>query len=117
MPAGAAPLAELAVAGRPANLVPDRDATDDHQAANARAVESDGAGWLMPEEAFTADAVAARLEALIACTAPLVAAAEAARRRARPEAARALGDAVERLIPGNGSSGHAAGDETRRAAA
>ena len=59
----------------------------------------------MPEEAFTAEAVAARLEALISCPTPLVAAAAAARRRARPSAARELADAVERLIPANGNDG------------
>lgn len=101
--AGASTVAELAVAGRPAILLPYRFATDDHQAANARAVESDGAGWLMPESAFTPEAVAARIESLIACPKQLVEAAAAARRRASPHAAQALADAVERLIPANGN--------------
>jgi len=105
--AGASTIAELSAAGRPALLVPYRFATDDHQSANARAAEADGAGWLMPEQAFTADALAARLEALVACPRQLVEAAAAAHRRGRPAAARALADAVERLIPANGNRGSA----------
>jgi len=103
--AGASTIAELSAAGRPALLVPYRFATDDHQSANARAAEADGAGWLMPEQAFTADALAARLEALVACPRQLVEAAAAAHRRGRPAAARALADAVEQLIPANGNRG------------
>ncbi len=103
--AGASTVAELSAAGRPALLVPYRFATDDHQAANARAAEADGAAWLMPEDAFTPEAVAARLEALVACPRQLVEAADAAHRRGRPAAAATLADAVERLIPANGNHG------------
>ena len=111
--AGASTVAELSAAGRPALLVPYRFATDDHQGANARAAEADGAAWLMPEDAFTPEAVAARLEALVACPRQLVDAAAAAHRRGHPEAARTLADAVERLLPANGNHGPA----IRRAAA
>ena len=104
---GASTVAELGAAGRPALLVPYRFATDDHQSANARAAEADGAAWLMPEQAFTAEALAARLEALVACPRQLVEVAAAAHRRGRPAAASALADAVERLIPANGNHGPA----------
>ncbi|MGH6718558.1 MAG: undecaprenyldiphospho-muramoylpentapeptide beta-N-acetylglucosaminyltransferase, partial [Alphaproteobacteria bacterium] len=62
--AGASTVAELAVAGRPAILVPYRFAADDHQTVNARLREAQGGAWAMPEAAFTKDALAARLEAL-----------------------------------------------------
>ncbi len=102
--AGASTVAEIAAAGKPAILVPYRYAADDHQTVNAMAVEADGAGWLMPEQAFTAEALAARLEALTATPQTLQAAAESARQRARLDAASALADVVERLVPGNGDS-------------
>ena len=54
-----------------------------------------------------AEALAARLEALVACPRQLVEAAAAAHRRGRPAAASALADAVERLIPANGNHGPA----------
>jgi UDP-N-acetylglucosamine--N-acetylmuramyl-(pentapeptide) pyrophosphoryl-undecaprenol N-acetylglucosamine transferase len=100
--AGASSVAEIAAAGKPAILVPYRFAADDHQTANAAAFEADGAAWMMPEAAFTPEALAARLEALIAAPQSLEATAEHARRRARLHAAEDLADVVERLAPGNG---------------
>jgi UDP-N-acetylglucosamine--N-acetylmuramyl-(pentapeptide) pyrophosphoryl-undecaprenol N-acetylglucosamine transferase len=58
--AGAMTLAELAMTGVPAVLVPYPFATDDHQTANARAVESHGAALMIkdsdlsPESIFSA---------------------------------------------------------------
>lgn len=101
--AGASSVAELAVAGRPSILVPYPHATDDHQTANAQAVEEAGAGWLMHEPAFTPEALAARLEAFVACPASLVDAAGAARRSARADATHRLAEAVESYL---GSNGH-----------
>jgi len=100
--AGASSVAEIAAAGKPAILVPYRFAADDHQSANAAAVEADGAAWMMPEAAFTPEALAARLEALIAAPHALETAAGRARRRARLQAARDLAVLVERLAPANG---------------
>jgi UDP-N-acetylglucosamine--N-acetylmuramyl-(pentapeptide) pyrophosphoryl-undecaprenol N-acetylglucosamine transferase len=102
--AGASSIAELAVSGRPSILVPYPHATDDHQTANARAVEEAGAGWLMHELAFTPDALAARLEAFVACPAALVDAANAARRSARADATHRLAEAVESYLGSNGTS-------------
>ncbi len=62
--AGASTVAELACAGRPSILVPLPSAIDDHQTANARSLASVGAAWLMPQPAFTADALARHLEAV-----------------------------------------------------
>jgi UDP-N-acetylglucosamine--N-acetylmuramyl-(pentapeptide) pyrophosphoryl-undecaprenol N-acetylglucosamine transferase len=83
-------VAELTAAGRPAILVPYPSAADDHQRDNALAVEEAGGAWLMPEEAFTPEALAARLEAFLQLPASLSKAAEAARSVGRPEAAEKL---------------------------
>jgi UDP-N-acetylglucosamine--N-acetylmuramyl-(pentapeptide) pyrophosphoryl-undecaprenol N-acetylglucosamine transferase len=53
---GASTLSELTVSGRPAILVPYPYATDDHQRINANALEEVGAGWVMPDAAFTPEA-------------------------------------------------------------
>ena len=53
--AGASTVAELAVAGRPAILVPLPGAIDDHQTANAARLADAGGAWVMPQPAFTAD--------------------------------------------------------------
>jgi len=100
--AGASSVAELAAAGKPAILVPYRFAADDHQTANAAAVEADGAAWMMPESAFTPEALAARLEAMIAASQTLELTAERARRRARLDAAHELALLVTLLVPANG---------------
>jgi len=110
--AGASTVAELTAVGRPAILVPYPFAIDDHQSANAHAVDEAGAGWLMPQDAFTAETLAARLEALFALPATLERAAACASDAGRPEAASRLADMVFELIGSNGG-----GDaEGRRAA-
>jgi UDP-N-acetylglucosamine--N-acetylmuramyl-(pentapeptide) pyrophosphoryl-undecaprenol N-acetylglucosamine transferase len=101
--AGASSVAEIAAAGKPSILVPYRFAADDHQTANASAIEAAGGAWMMPEAAFTAEALAARLEALIAAPQSLEVTAAHARQAARLHAARDLADIVERLVPGNGN--------------
>jgi hypothetical protein len=57
---------------------------------------------MMPEAAVSAEALAARLEALIAAPLTLEMTAAHARLAARLLAARDLADIVERLVPGNG---------------
>jgi UDP-N-acetylglucosamine--N-acetylmuramyl-(pentapeptide) pyrophosphoryl-undecaprenol N-acetylglucosamine transferase len=110
--AGASTVAELAAAGRPALLVPYPHATDDHQTANARAAEAAGAAWLMPDAGFTAESLGDRLDALMAEPEILDAAAAAALRFARADAAAKLADAVEATATrrnGNGHSGPVTG--------
>jgi UDP-N-acetylglucosamine--N-acetylmuramyl-(pentapeptide) pyrophosphoryl-undecaprenol N-acetylglucosamine transferase len=96
--AGASTIAELAVAGRPAILVPLPGAIDDHQSANARALADAGAAWTMPQPDFSAAALAARLAALLDDPASLTHAAAAARAQARIDAAARLADLVEALM-------------------
>lgn len=98
--AGASTVAELTASGRPAILVPYPHATDDHQTANAQALDEAGAAWIMPQQAFGADSLAARLETAINLPTSLEKAAAAARALGHPDAARALADVVEAQIAG-----------------
>ena len=101
--AGASTVAELAAAGRPAILVPFPAATDDHQTANARALDSAGGAWLVPQPEFTTSALAARLMDMLEHPASLARAAAAARTLARPDAAERLADVVHALLGRNGN--------------
>ncbi len=96
--AGASTVAELAVAGRPAILVPLPGAIDDHQTANARALEQAGGAFLVPQPAFTAVALASRILGLAAAPALLTAAARAAAGCGIADAASRLADLVELTI-------------------
>lgn len=99
--AGASTIAELAAAGRPALLVPYPHATDDHQMANARALEAAGGVWVMPEREMTPDTLASALAEKLSNPVLLGTAAMALRAGARHHAARALADEVAHLM-GNG---------------
>jgi UDP-N-acetylglucosamine--N-acetylmuramyl-(pentapeptide) pyrophosphoryl-undecaprenol N-acetylglucosamine transferase len=93
--AGASTVAELAVAGRPALLVPLPGAIDDHQSANARALADAGGAWVVPQPQFTPAFLADRLNELLADPVGLTAAAAGARSQARADAAARLADLVE----------------------
>ena len=101
---GASTMAELAMVGRPAILVPYLHATDDHQTANARALQTAGGAWVIPEPAFTPAALHVRLCELIEGTEQLARAAAAAYALGRPDAARALADLVVATM--GGRNGH-----------
>jgi UDP-N-acetylglucosamine--N-acetylmuramyl-(pentapeptide) pyrophosphoryl-undecaprenol N-acetylglucosamine transferase len=105
---GASTVAELTAAGRPAVLIPYPFATDDHQTANARALDTAGAAWLMPEAATTPAMLADRLAALAADPERLGRAADVARALGRRDAAARLADLVTSLIRGNGARKEAA---------
>jgi UDP-N-acetylglucosamine--N-acetylmuramyl-(pentapeptide) pyrophosphoryl-undecaprenol N-acetylglucosamine transferase len=96
--AGASTVAELAIAGRPSILVPLPGAIDDHQSANAKALADAGGAWVMPQAAFTVDALAERLGGLLSDSAALAVGASHARLVARPGAADALADLVEQVV-------------------
>lgn len=95
--AGASTTAELTAIGRPAILVPYLFAIDDHQTANARAVEEAGGAWVMPQPAFTAAALGDRLAGLLAMPEALARAAACARAAGVPDAAARLADLVAGL--------------------
>jgi UDP-N-acetylglucosamine--N-acetylmuramyl-(pentapeptide) pyrophosphoryl-undecaprenol N-acetylglucosamine transferase len=92
--AGASTIAELAAVGRPAVLVPYPHALADEQTANAEQFAAAGGGELMPQSGFTAEALAARLEAKMTLPDRLAAMAAAARGFARTDAAVRLADEV-----------------------
>jgi UDP-N-acetylglucosamine--N-acetylmuramyl-(pentapeptide) pyrophosphoryl-undecaprenol N-acetylglucosamine transferase len=97
--AGASSLAELTAAGRPAVLVPLPNSIDDHQMANARALESIGGGWLLPESTLSPAALAKILEEVLTDPARLERAATAARSLGKRDAADRLADIVVGLLP------------------
>jgi UDP-N-acetylglucosamine--N-acetylmuramyl-(pentapeptide) pyrophosphoryl-undecaprenol N-acetylglucosamine transferase len=96
--AGASTVAELAVAGRPAILVPLPGAIDDHQSANAHALETARGASVLAQRDVTPAALADRIAALFATPDMLAHAALAARRVAQPEAAARLADLVETMM-------------------
>lgn len=95
--AGASSVSEALAVGRPSILVPYPFAADDHQTYNARAVDAAGAGWIMPQETFTADALAARLDSLLGLPAVLEKSARCAAKLGSTDAARQLADMVEKI--------------------
>ncbi len=97
--AGASTVAELTAAGRPAILVPLPTATDDHQSANARTIEAAGGGWVMDQDGFTPEALAARIAELRDQPGRLAAAAANAKAAGARQAASHLADLVERCMP------------------
>jgi len=98
--AGASTVAELTAAGRPAILVPYPSATDDHQTANAQALDEAGSAWLMPEPFFTPEALAARIQSFLELPILLNKAAASAHALGRADAAARLADAVTEFLPG-----------------
>jgi UDP-N-acetylglucosamine--N-acetylmuramyl-(pentapeptide) pyrophosphoryl-undecaprenol N-acetylglucosamine transferase len=91
--AGGSTLAELAIVGVGAILVPLANAIDDHQTANARHFTAGGAGMLLPESELDAATLARALQAVLRDVDKLIALAEAARAQARADAAERLATA------------------------
>lgn len=98
--AGASTLADLAVVGRPAILIPYAAAAADHQAANARAPEAAGAAEVLPEAGLTPEALSCRALAILTEAGRAERMAAAARAGARPDAAERLADLVTALADG-----------------
>ncbi len=93
--AGAITVAELAVAGVPAVLVPLPGAPGDHQTANARALVAAGAGVLLPDADCDPDRLEAVLDGLLADPGRLAALGAAARAAAHPDAADRVAEVVD----------------------
>ena len=87
---------ELAQYGLPSLLIPYPHASGNHQAANARWMEHAGAATVLADEALTPERLRAEVDALVADDARRRAMAAAARRLARPDAARAIAREVLR---------------------
>jgi UDP-N-acetylglucosamine--N-acetylmuramyl-(pentapeptide) pyrophosphoryl-undecaprenol N-acetylglucosamine transferase len=97
--AGASTVGEIAVAGRPAVLVPLRIALDDDQGQNARLLSEPGAAVIAPEAELSAGALADLLAALLGDPDRLAQMATSARAVAKPDAAERLADVIERAAP------------------
>ncbi len=96
--AGGSTIAELTVVGRPSILVPYPHGHSNEQAANAEAVAEAGGAWVISEQAFTPEALAVRLESLLALPSSLTKTAAAARAWGKVTAADGLADCVASLI-------------------
>ncbi|WP_420393501.1 UDP-N-acetylglucosamine--N-acetylmuramyl-(pentapeptide) pyrophosphoryl-undecaprenol N-acetylglucosamine transferase [Acuticoccus sp.] len=95
--AGASTVAELAVIGRPALLVPLPGALDQDQAHNADALAAIGGGRRLDQARLTPGALAKEIGGLMDDPARLSAMAQRARRLAVPDAAERLADLCERV--------------------
>ena len=93
--AGAVTVAELAVTGMPAVLVPLPGAPGDHQTRNAEALVGVGAAVLVPDGELDGARLDAELTRLLRDPATLDAMGEAARTLARPDAAARVADLVQ----------------------
>ncbi len=95
--AGALTLAELAILGVPAVLIPLPTAADDHQTKNAAAFADSGAALLIPQADASGERLAQEIDRLLADPARRQAMTAAMTALARPQAAAAITDALARL--------------------
>ncbi len=93
---GATSCSELAATGTPSVLVPLPGAPGDHQTANARALERVGGAVIVPDADLDAASLVAAIESLLDEPERLADMGIAARTIARPDAADAVADLVER---------------------
>ena len=99
---GASSVAELAVLGRPAILVPLPHALDNDQLHNARRLEQAGGAWCLEQRDLTPARLGTEIGALLASPARLASAAAAVRALGKPEAVARLADLVQELAGGAG---------------
>jgi UDP-N-acetylglucosamine--N-acetylmuramyl-(pentapeptide) pyrophosphoryl-undecaprenol N-acetylglucosamine transferase len=93
--AGAGSVCEIAVAGKPAILVPLAIALDDDQGQNAKLLADAGGAEIAREHQLTVQSLASALEKLLTNPARLARMAAASRSVAIPDAAERLADVVE----------------------
>lgn len=96
--AGAMMTAELLAWGIPSLLVPLPTAAADHQMRNARALEAAGAAVCLEESSLTPDVLWQELSALVGHEGKRARMNQAAMRRARPDAARAIARELLTLV-------------------
>jgi UDP-N-acetylglucosamine--N-acetylmuramyl-(pentapeptide) pyrophosphoryl-undecaprenol N-acetylglucosamine transferase len=95
--AGAMTLSEISACGLPSILVPYPFAMDDHQTANAMALAEKGAAVLLPDHEITGERLATEIRELLADPSRLKEMGMYAFALSRPEAARRIAEAIERL--------------------
>jgi UDP-N-acetylglucosamine--N-acetylmuramyl-(pentapeptide) pyrophosphoryl-undecaprenol N-acetylglucosamine transferase len=96
--AGATTLAELTAAGRPSVLIPLPTAADDHQRKNAEVMQDAGASVVIGQNELSGERLASTIVTLGADGPRLERMAQAARRLARPDAARLIVDRALALV-------------------
>lgn len=94
--AGASTVAELAAAGKASLLIPFPDAADNHQLANARAMERAGGARVLEQRELTPERLAAEIASMLKPDV-LSAMDRAARTLARPGAAARIANLIEEL--------------------
>lgn len=97
--AGAGSVSELAAAGKPAILVPFPFAADDHQTRNAEAMQQGGAARLIRDAEFTGERLVAAVREA-GDPKILESMSQAARRLAKPGAARRAAEILEEVAKG-----------------
>ncbi len=95
--AGASTVAELAVLGRPAILIPFSHALDNDQLENATRLQEAGGAWCLPERELSPEKLSAEIERLMTHPGRLSEAAQAAQACGKPSAVSLLADEVEKL--------------------
>lgn len=95
--AGALTLAELAIVGKPAILIPLPTAADDHQSKNAAQFAQAGAALVLDQRTATAQELANAIAGLAADRDKQAAMGQAMRALARPRAAEAIVDRLQTL--------------------
>ena len=95
--AGALTLAELAIAGKPAILVPLPTAADDHQSKNAARFAETGAAIMLDQRKASAGDLAAALRDLARDRGRRTAMSAAMRGLSRPRAAQDIADSLEAM--------------------
>ncbi|MCB9759213.1 MAG: undecaprenyldiphospho-muramoylpentapeptide beta-N-acetylglucosaminyltransferase [Alphaproteobacteria bacterium] len=93
--AGSSTLAELTALGKPAVLVPSPNVTDNHQEANARGLEQEGAARVIVEKNLDIPAALDRIDALLKDADALAAMSEASRRQGKLDVAERVADLIE----------------------
>ncbi len=94
---GASSVADIAVIGRPSILIPLAIATDDHQAANARALNDAGAAVVILESELAPEGLAKHIAAILTDAEQAAFMAGAALSQGKPQATQALAALVEQL--------------------
>jgi len=98
--AGASTVAELTAAGKPALLIPFPHATDQHQLANARAVERAGGAKVLEQCELTPERLYEEVTTAMNDPEKLIEMGRRARRLAHPQAAAQIADLIEELAQG-----------------
>jgi UDP-N-acetylglucosamine--N-acetylmuramyl-(pentapeptide) pyrophosphoryl-undecaprenol N-acetylglucosamine transferase len=96
--AGATTLAELTAAGKAAILIPLPTATDDHQRKNAEALAASGAAEVLLQSEATGAVLARRMRSLAGDRNARTRMEHAARKLARPDAAKVIVDRALELV-------------------